>query len=215
MGRVLIDSRYRKNALRLRFRLIRENRDLLFITVVLISSLPECIANPVRSINERSAMSTTSRNRNPVEVLSEEFLERMRRGEAATPEEYAGQHPELADEILALFPALLMMEDLGDDTSDGTGSVTGGGGSAGATTRPAGRVPPAARGGPRRHGRGVRGRAGVAGPPRGAKVLPQGASPTPSRSAGSSARPARPRGCTIRTSCRSSASASMRERIIM
>jgi hypothetical protein len=39
--------------------------------------------------------------RNPVEVLSEDFLERIRRGEAVTPEEYARKHPELADEILA------------------------------------------------------------------------------------------------------------------
>ncbi len=28
-------------------------------------------------------------DRNPVEILSEEFLERIRRGEAVTPEEYA------------------------------------------------------------------------------------------------------------------------------
>ena len=62
-------------------------------------------------------------DRNPVELLSEEFLERIRRGEAVTPEEYARQHPELADEILALFPALLMMEDLGDETSDQTHSI--------------------------------------------------------------------------------------------
>ena len=57
--------------------------------------------------------------RNPVEVLSEEFLERIRRGEDVTPEEYAGKHPELADEILALFPALVMMEDLGGDSVSG------------------------------------------------------------------------------------------------
>ncbi len=61
--------------------------------------------------------------RNPVEVLSEEFLERIRRGEAVTPEEYAGKHPELAEEILALFPALVMMEDLGGATSDLTSSM--------------------------------------------------------------------------------------------
>jgi len=64
-------------------------------------------------------------DRNPIEVLSEEFLERIRRGEAVTPEEYAAEHPDLADEILTLFPALLMMEELGDETSDRTGSIAG------------------------------------------------------------------------------------------
>jgi serine/threonine protein kinase/Flp pilus assembly protein TadD len=70
-------------------------------------------------------MATGGTDRNPVEVLSEEFLERIRRGEAVTPEEYALAHPELADEILALFPALLMMEDLGEQTSDRTASIAG------------------------------------------------------------------------------------------
>ena len=69
--------------------------------------------------------------RNPVEVLSEEFLERIRRGEAVTPEEYAGKHPELAEEILALFPALVMMEDLGGATSDLTSSLRSASGGAG------------------------------------------------------------------------------------
>jgi eukaryotic-like serine/threonine-protein kinase len=67
-------------------------------------------------------MAAGTADRNPVEVLSEEFLERIRRGEAVTPEEYARKHPELADEILTLFPALLMMEELGDETSDLTSS---------------------------------------------------------------------------------------------
>jgi eukaryotic-like serine/threonine-protein kinase len=65
-------------------------------------------------------------DRNPVELLSEEFLARIRRGEAVTPEEYAEKHPELADEIMAVFPALLMMEDLGGETSDLTASLASG-----------------------------------------------------------------------------------------
>jgi len=76
-------------------------------------------------------MSTTSDSRNPVEALAEEFLERKRRGEKATPEEYAEKHPALADEILALFPALLMMEDLGGDSVERTGSVLTSGGAIG------------------------------------------------------------------------------------
>ncbi len=79
-------------------------------------------------------MSTTSGSRNPVEALAEEFLERKRRGEEASPEKYAEQHPELADEILALFPALLMMEDLGGDSAERTGSVLTGGGAIGGVT---------------------------------------------------------------------------------
>ncbi len=71
-------------------------------------------------------MSTSSGSRNPVEALAEEFLDRRRRGEPTTPEEYAEQHPDLADEILALFPALLMMEDLGGDAASRTGSIASG-----------------------------------------------------------------------------------------
>jgi tetratricopeptide (TPR) repeat protein len=68
-------------------------------------------------------MSVGGTDRNPVELLSEEFVARIRRGEAVTPEEYAAKHPEWADEILAVFPALLMMEDLGGETADITASL--------------------------------------------------------------------------------------------
>jgi tRNA A-37 threonylcarbamoyl transferase component Bud32 len=53
--------------------------------------------------------------RNPVEELAEEFIERRRRGETPTLEEYASKFPDLADEIRSLFPALMMMEKLGAD----------------------------------------------------------------------------------------------------
>src|SRR5262245_61688023 len=72
-------------------------------------------------------MSVGGAGRNPVEVLLEEFLERRRRSEAVTPEDYAQRHPELAKEILELFPALLMMEELGEETSDRTSSLGGSG----------------------------------------------------------------------------------------
>ena len=73
-------------------------------------------------------MSSAPDSRNPVEVLAEEFLSRLRRGEDVTPEGYAAEYPDRADEILALFPALLMMEDLGGDSGDPTGSIVSGGG---------------------------------------------------------------------------------------
>jgi WD40 repeat protein/serine/threonine protein kinase/tetratricopeptide (TPR) repeat protein len=76
-------------------------------------------------------MTTPGGDRNPVEVLAEEFLERKRRGEPVTPDDYAARHPELAGEILALFPALLMMEDLGGDSGDRTGSIATGAGAVG------------------------------------------------------------------------------------
>jgi WD40 repeat protein len=72
-------------------------------------------------------MSTFSDPRNPVEVLAEEFLERKRRGEKPTLREYLDRHPDLSDEIRELFPALLMMEDLGDSTGATTGSLPGDG----------------------------------------------------------------------------------------
>jgi hypothetical protein len=64
-------------------------------------------------------MNSSSGERNPVELLAEEFLDRKRRGERPTLREYVEGHPELAEEIRDLFPALLMMEDL-DESSGGT-----------------------------------------------------------------------------------------------
>jgi hypothetical protein len=55
--------------------------------------------------------------RNPVEALAEEFLDRQRRGERPTLDEYCQRHPELAGDIRDLFPVLIRMEDLGADSS--------------------------------------------------------------------------------------------------
>jgi serine/threonine protein kinase/tetratricopeptide (TPR) repeat protein len=51
--------------------------------------------------------------RDPVEVLAEEFCARQRRGERPTLDEYADSHPDLADRIRAVFPALMLLEELG------------------------------------------------------------------------------------------------------
>jgi serine/threonine protein kinase/WD40 repeat protein/tetratricopeptide (TPR) repeat protein len=48
-----------------------------------------------------------------VNALAEEFVARFRRGERPSLSEYTQKHPELAEEIRELFPALVMMEDLG------------------------------------------------------------------------------------------------------
>src|SRR5215470_13918620 len=62
--------------------------------------------------------------------LAEAFLERHRRGERPSVEEYAAAHPELAGEIRRLFPALLVMEELRPAASDFGGSPPAGGGTA-------------------------------------------------------------------------------------
>jgi tetratricopeptide (TPR) repeat protein len=69
-------------------------------------------------------MNASSSDRDPVELLAEDFLERKRRGERPTLEHYVQRHPEHADEIRDLFPALLMMEDLGESSYATTGSRT-------------------------------------------------------------------------------------------
>lgn len=48
--------------------------------------------------------------RNPIEVLAEEFIEQRRTGEAPTIKQFAAAHPELTDEIKRLFPAIVAME---------------------------------------------------------------------------------------------------------
>jgi len=68
-------------------------------------------------------MNTSSSERNPVEELAEEFLERHRRGERPALTEYTARYPELADQIRDLFPALVMMEDVRPGQGDATGDI--------------------------------------------------------------------------------------------
>ena len=53
---------------------------------------------------------TSGADRNPIEVLAEEFVERRRRGECPSLSEYTRKYPELAEAIVDLFPALVVME---------------------------------------------------------------------------------------------------------
>lgn len=57
-------------------------------------------------------MRELSSDRNAVEVLAEEFVERYRQGERPPLSQYTERYPELAEEIKDLFPAMLMMENL-------------------------------------------------------------------------------------------------------
>jgi len=62
----------------------------------------------------------------PLDELAEDFLARQRRGESPSVEQYAAGHPELAEEIRELFPAMSAMERLkarGERTSGGQASL--------------------------------------------------------------------------------------------
>ena len=57
-------------------------------------------------------MSRSFAEPDPVEALAEEFLERRRRGERPTIEEYIARYPGLAGQIRGFFPTLTFVEDL-------------------------------------------------------------------------------------------------------
>ncbi|MCA9047441.1 MAG: serine/threonine protein kinase, partial [Planctomycetaceae bacterium] len=56
------------------------------------------------------SMSDSAQNRDPVELLADEFLKRHRNGEYPSLSEYTDRHPEHAEAIRELFPLLLDME---------------------------------------------------------------------------------------------------------
>jgi len=63
-------------------------------------------------------VSETHDERDPVERLAEEFIERLRRGEDPSIEELANRYPEFADSIRELLPAMIAMEALGATRAD-------------------------------------------------------------------------------------------------
>ena len=65
-----------------------------------------------------NAETRSSESREPLEKLAEEFVERLRRGEAVSVEDYTVRHPKLAEEIRKLFPTLVAMEHVGDRARD-------------------------------------------------------------------------------------------------
>ncbi len=70
-------------------------------------------------------MSVSSPDQPSVEELAEEFLERRRRGERPTLDEYAARYPDLAGEIREFFPVLGLVEDFKPGTADVSGSIAG------------------------------------------------------------------------------------------
>lgn len=59
-----------------------------------------------------------STDREPVEVLAEDFLDRQRAGERPTIQEYIDAYPELKDEIEVVFPAVLTLHQIDPRSSD-------------------------------------------------------------------------------------------------
>jgi serine/threonine protein kinase/Flp pilus assembly protein TadD len=73
-------------------------------------------------------MSGSSPGTDRLGCLAEEFLQRYRRGERPPLTEYARQHPDLAEQIRELFPALVMMEDVRPDPPTAVGAAAAGAG---------------------------------------------------------------------------------------
>ena len=63
-------------------------------------------------------MSESSADRDPLDRLAEEFVDRLRAGKRPSLTEYTERHPELAESIRELFPALVEMEHLKPVTAD-------------------------------------------------------------------------------------------------
>ena len=150
-------------------------------------------------------MHPTPPDRNELDQLAEDFVERHRRGEEPSIDDFAERHPFWADEIRKLFPTLWVMERAGEPTE-----------SIGDADHPAPRsrstiwstmplsLPPIARIGAWRNGRRLRGRARIARTSGGIEVAALSLSPRLNTTLDSSARQGRPPSCITRTSCRSS-----------
>ncbi len=63
-------------------------------------------------------------DREPIDLLAEDYARRCRLGESPTVEEYASRHPELADEIRQVLPAVAFLE-RGKRSGSRSGSGTG------------------------------------------------------------------------------------------
>ena len=128
-----------------------------------LKRLRAILSRDARPARGRPTMSEADADRDPLEVLAAEFIERQRRGESPSVAEYAARHPDLAAEIEELFPTIAAMERLKVHKQQGSGArVLAGRGAAGA----AGRFPHPRRDRPRRHGHRLRGLPGIARPAR-------------------------------------------------
>jgi len=69
-------------------------------------------------------MNDPDSERDPLEQLAEEFLDRCRRNEHPDVSEYARQHPEMAERIRDLFPTLALVEECAADASAHCGPIS-------------------------------------------------------------------------------------------
>jgi serine/threonine protein kinase/WD40 repeat protein len=70
-------------------------------------------------------MNAPSLEHDPLDRLAESFVERLRQGERPSLAEYTDKHPELAERIHKLFPALVLLEDLGSVGGAGPAASSG------------------------------------------------------------------------------------------
>jgi eukaryotic-like serine/threonine-protein kinase len=62
-------------------------------------------------------MTEPAGDRDPLDEIAESFVQRYRQGERPALTDYIARHPQLAEEIEELFPALVMMEEVAADES--------------------------------------------------------------------------------------------------
>jgi serine/threonine protein kinase/tetratricopeptide (TPR) repeat protein len=79
-------------------------------------------------------MPDSSGDRDPIEQLADSFVARFRRGDRPSIEDYAAKHPELADEIREILPAIVALEQDMSIDAPTTGQVASGGPKASAAT---------------------------------------------------------------------------------
>src|SRR5262245_65853037 len=68
-------------------------------------------------------MSESGSNSEIVINLAEEFVARYRKGERPSIKEYCDRHPQLADEIREVFPAVAMMENIAPEDASLSGQL--------------------------------------------------------------------------------------------
>lgn len=77
------------------------------------------------SVSHLDAPSGVDGERDPLEQLADDFLQRHRRGEKPSVAEYAERFPALAEQIRGVFPALLILEQAGPQGSAGSFGLLG------------------------------------------------------------------------------------------